>query len=103
MESPCWRAKALLVGTRKLDMHRGLLLSSWTHRTPAGITATGRELRLLSLADRATGLQLLRLSLDRNGVDVRLEASFALADLGMEPVRLEPDLAPGEPRARVGG
>jgi trehalose/maltose hydrolase-like predicted phosphorylase len=86
------REGEVLVGTRKLDMHRGLLLSSWTHRTPAGIIATGLELRLLSLADRATGLQLMRLSLDRDGVDVRLEASFALAGLGMEPVRLEPDL-----------
>ena len=33
----------------------------------------------MSLADRAAGLQLLRLSLDRDGVDVRLEASFAMA------------------------
>jgi len=82
----------VLFGTRKLDMRRGLLLSTWTHRTPAGITAAGRELRLLSLADRALGLQLLQLSLDRNGVDVKLEASFALAGLGMEPVRLEQDL-----------
>jgi trehalose/maltose hydrolase-like predicted phosphorylase len=38
------------------------------------------------------GLQLLRLSLDRDGVDVRLEASFAMAGLGMEPMRLEQDL-----------
>src|SRR5262252_5575409 len=38
----------VLPGTRQLDMRRGLLLSAWTHRTPAGITATGRELRLLS-------------------------------------------------------
>src|SRR5262249_52035223 len=70
----------------------GLLLSAWTHRTPAGITATGRELRLLSLADRAAGLQFLQLALDRDGIDVRLEASFAMAGLGMEPVRLEQDL-----------
>jgi len=82
----------VLLGTRKLDMRRGLLLSSWTHRTPAGIIASGHELRLLSLADRATGLQLMRLSLDRDGVDVRMEASFALAGLGMEPVCLEQDL-----------
>jgi trehalose/maltose hydrolase-like predicted phosphorylase len=86
------REGEVLSGTRKLDMRRGLLLSAWTHRTPAGITATGRELRLLSLADRAAWLQLLRLSLDRDGVDVRLEASFAMAGLGMEPVRLEQDL-----------
>ena len=86
------REGEIRVGTRWLDLRRGLLLSSWTHRTPAGITVDGRELRLLSLADRATGLQFLQLSLDRDGVDVRLEASFALAGLGMEPIRLEQDL-----------
>jgi trehalose/maltose hydrolase-like predicted phosphorylase len=86
------REGEVLLGTRQLDLRRGLLLSTWTHRTPAGITATGRELRLLSLADRQVGLQLMRLSLDRDGVDVRLEASFAMAGLGMEPIRLEGDV-----------
>jgi trehalose/maltose hydrolase-like predicted phosphorylase len=80
------------VGIRQLDIRRGVLLSTWTHRTPAGITFEGHELRLLSLADRAAGLQLLRFSLDRDGVEVMLEASFAMAGLGMEPVRLEDDL-----------
>jgi trehalose/maltose hydrolase-like predicted phosphorylase len=80
------------VGIRQLDIRRGMLLSTWTHRTPAGITFEGHELRLLSLADRAAGLQLLRFSLDRDGVEVMLEASFAMAGLGMEPVRLEHDL-----------
>jgi trehalose/maltose hydrolase-like predicted phosphorylase len=80
------------VGIRQLDLRRGLLLSTWTHRTPAGITFEGHELRLLSLADRAAGLQLLQFSIDRDGVDVMLEASFAMAGLGMEPVRLEHDL-----------
>jgi trehalose/maltose hydrolase-like predicted phosphorylase len=79
------REGEVILGTRQLDMRRGLLLSAWTHRTPAGITATGRELRLLSLADRAAGLQFLQLALDRDGIDVRLEASFAMAGLGMEP------------------
>src|SRR6516162_3851474 len=86
------REGEVILGTRQLDMRRGLLLSAWTHRTPSGITLTGRELRLLSLADRAAGLQFLKLSLDRDGVDVRLEASFAMAGLGMEPTRLEEDL-----------
>lgn len=86
------REGEVLLGTRKLDMRRGLLTSAWTHRTPAGVTVERRELRLLSLADRAAGLQLVQLSLDRAGVAVRLEASFALAGLGMEPVRLEQDL-----------
>jgi len=86
------REGEVLLGSRALDMRRGMLISTWTHRTPAGITATGRELRLLSLADRATGLQLLSLSLDRDGIDVRLDASFAMAGLGMEPTRLEQDV-----------
>jgi Glycosyl hydrolase family 65, N-terminal domain len=81
-----------LVDTRNLDLRRGLLLSAWTHRTPAGITASGRGLCLLSLAERAAGLQLLRAELDRDGVDVRFEAVFAMAGLGMEPIRLEQDL-----------
>jgi trehalose/maltose hydrolase-like predicted phosphorylase len=79
-------------GNRKLDLRRALLLSAWTHHTAAGITYEGQELRLLSLADRAAGLQLLRFSIDRDGVDVTLEASFAMAGLGMEPVRLEHDI-----------
>jgi len=86
------REGEVLLGTRKLDLRRDLLLSAWTHRDPAGIIATMQELRLLSLADRAVGLQRLQLSLDRDGVDVRVEASFALAGLGMEPMLLEPDL-----------
>jgi trehalose/maltose hydrolase-like predicted phosphorylase len=80
------------IGIRQLDIRRGVLLSTWTHRTPAGIIFEGHELRLLSLADRAAGLQLLRFSIDRDGVDVTLEASFAMAGLGMEPVRLDHDL-----------
>jgi trehalose/maltose hydrolase-like predicted phosphorylase len=86
------RTGEIRVGTRRLDMRRGVLLSTWTHRNPAGITVEWRELRLLSLADRATGLQLAQVSLDRDGVEVTLEASFAMAGLGMEPTRLEHDL-----------
>jgi trehalose/maltose hydrolase-like predicted phosphorylase len=82
----------ILVGHRNLDLRHGLLLSAWTQRTSAGITVEGRELRLLSLADRATGLQLVRFSLDRDAIDVKVEASFSMAGLGMEPVRLEKDL-----------
>src|SRR5262249_6632660 len=52
-------------GIRQLDIRRGVLLSPWTHPSPAGIIFEGHELRLLSLADRAAGLQLLRFSIDR--------------------------------------
>jgi len=79
-------------GTRKLDMRHGMLLSSWTHRTNAGVTFEGRELRLLSLADRAVGLQVIWLALDADDVEVTLEATFAMAGLGTEPIILEQDL-----------
>src|SRR5215831_6359313 len=78
--------------SRNLDMRRGALVSTWKHLTPAGICIAGNELRLLSMADRAIGLQAFELELDRDGVEVRLEASFAMAGMGMEPVLLEQDL-----------
>jgi HAD superfamily hydrolase (TIGR01509 family) len=86
------REGELLSGVRRLDLRRGVLLADMTHRTPTGVTVAGGELRLLSLADRAAGLQLIRFALDRDGVDVRVEASFALSGLGMEPTRMEQDL-----------
>jgi trehalose/maltose hydrolase-like predicted phosphorylase len=82
----------LVALSRKVDLLRGVFLSSWTHRTPSGIDVSGSQLRLLSLADRAVGLQLLRAELDRDGVDVRVEASLALAGIGMEPTRLDQDI-----------
>jgi hypothetical protein len=82
----------LLTGLRTLDLRRGLLLSELSYRTRADITITGNELRLVSQADRSAGLQLLRFSLDRDGIDVRLEASFGMAGLGMEPTLLVPDI-----------
>jgi len=86
------REGEVLRGARHLDMRRGLLMSGWAHRTPAEITGTGGELRLLSQADRAAGLQLMHFALDQDGVEVELEASFAFSDVGMEPIRLESDL-----------
>src|SRR5215468_7270568 len=77
-----------LSSVRRLDMRRGTLLSDLSYRAHAGITISGGELRLVSLADRAVGLQLLRFSLDRDGIDVMLEANFAMAGMGMEPLQL---------------
>src|SRR6186997_1057823 len=58
-----------LSSVRQLDLRRGLLL-----------------------ADRAVGLQLLSFSLDRDGIDVTLEANFAMAGMGMEPLQLDRDV-----------
>jgi trehalose/maltose hydrolase-like predicted phosphorylase len=81
-----------LASVRQLDMRRGLLLSDLSYRAHAGITINSDELRLVSLADRAVGLQILRFSLDRDGVDVMLEANFAMAGMGMEPLQLDRDV-----------
>jgi trehalose/maltose hydrolase-like predicted phosphorylase/beta-phosphoglucomutase-like phosphatase (HAD superfamily) len=87
------REGEVLRSARQLDMRRGALLSGWTHRTPDGVTLTGSEMRLLSQADRAVGLQLMQLSLDRNDVEVTIEASFSFSGLALEPLRLGPDFA----------
>src|SRR5512142_1680370 len=78
-----------LASVRQLDLRRGMLLTDLSYRAHAGITISGGELRLVSLADRAVALQLLRFSLDRDGIDVTLEANFAMAGMGMEPLQLD--------------
>jgi trehalose/maltose hydrolase-like predicted phosphorylase len=77
---------------RRLDLRRGMLLADLTYRAHAGITLTAGELRLVSLADRAVGLQFGWFSLDRDGVDVMLEADFAMAGMGMQPLQLDRDI-----------
>src|SRR5499427_1615120 len=81
-----------LSSVRQLDMRRGVLLADLSYKAYAGITVNGDELRLVSLADRAVGLQFLRFSLDRDGIDVMLEANFAMAGMGMEPLQLDRDV-----------
>lgn len=86
------REGEVLRSARRLDMRRGMLLLGLTHRTPAGITVSGRELRLLSQADRSAALQLMQFSVDRDDVDVTVEASFSFAG-GLEPIRMGQDSA----------
>jgi trehalose/maltose hydrolase-like predicted phosphorylase len=81
-----------LASVRSLDVRRGVLLSDLSYLAHAGITISGGELRLVSLADRAVALQLARFSLDRDGIDVTLEANFAMAGIGMEPLQLDRDV-----------
>src|ERR1700761_537605 len=81
-----------LASARHLDLRRGLHMAEMSYRAHAGITLTGSELRLVSLANRAMALQLARFSLDRDGVEVTLEANFAMAGMGMEPLQLDRDV-----------
>src|SRR5271166_3038022 len=77
---------------RILDMRRGLLIVDWHQRDPAGTVVRVRSLRLVSQAERAIGLQLLRLEVEQGDVAVTLEAEFDQASLGLEVVRLEQSL-----------
>jgi trehalose/maltose hydrolase-like predicted phosphorylase len=81
-----------LASVRQLDLRRGMDLTDLSYRAHAGIIINGTELRLVSLADRAVALQLLRFSLDRDGIEVTLEANFAMAGMGMEPLQLDRDV-----------
>jgi trehalose/maltose hydrolase-like predicted phosphorylase len=75
-----------------LDMRRGAFLTECRHlgRLPLGVRL--RTLRLVSLSERAVGLQLIQLEIDEGEVEVTLEASFEGLNLGLVSERLEPDL-----------
>ena len=86
------RSGQLLDHRRTLDMRRGLLLGEWRHRNRAGHTVHVRTLRLVSLVERALGLQLMQLSVDRPA-EISLEALMEGAGSGLDAVRMEPRLA----------
>ncbi len=86
------RSGELLEHRRTLDMRRGLLLIDWRHRDSAGRIAHVRSIRFVSLADRAIGVQLLELSVDKEA-EISLEALMEDAGSGLEVVRMEPHLA----------
>ena len=73
-------------------MRRGLMLTEWRQRNPAGIVATATTLRLVSLADRSLGLQLVRLEVELGDTEVAVDARFDEVGAGLDPVRLEQDL-----------
>ena len=86
------RSGELLDHRRTLDMRRGLLLIDWRHRDSAGRIAHVRSMRLVSLADRAIGVQLIELSVDQPA-EITVEALMEDAGSGLEVVRVEPELA----------
>jgi trehalose/maltose hydrolase-like predicted phosphorylase len=80
-----------------LDMKRGALLSAFQGSrppSPAGqaLEISARTLRLVSLADRSLGLQLVELAFAIGDTDVTLEASCDGLDLGFFTERVEQDL-----------
>ena len=83
------RAGSLLKHQRTLDFRRGLLLSEWRQRDHVGRTAHLRTLRLVSLANRSLGLQVVQLEIDQSQAEVTFEAVLEMAGPGLEPARLE--------------
>jgi trehalose/maltose hydrolase-like predicted phosphorylase len=84
-----------------LDVRRGALLSDYALLQAPDMRVHVRTLRLVSLSERAVGLQLIQLEIEDGEVDVTLEASFEGLDLGLVSERLDQDL--GVWRTRLSG
>ena len=56
------------------------------------MVVTATTLRLVSLADRNLGLQLVRLEMEHGNAEVSVDARFDEVGAGLDPVRLEQDL-----------
>ena len=75
-----------------LDMKRGVLLTECRLLDGTAVSVRARALHLVSLSERAVGLQLIQLEVEHGEVEVTLEASFEGLDLGLVPQRMEKDL-----------
>ena len=105
MPAPDWLRLRLRVGgtalrlrpgadfTRTLDLRRGLMVSEWRHAMPGGCVVHLRALRLAARHDPALALQAVQIILDRDGIEVALDALPDPAGVGLELARLEPGLA----------
>jgi|HubBroStandDraft_6_1064221.scaffolds.fasta_scaffold125762_4 trehalose/maltose hydrolase-like predicted phosphorylase len=80
---------------RTLDVRRGALLSECRQLTAPDVCIRLRTLRLVSLSERAIGLQLIQLEIEHGEVEVTLEASLEGVNLELVSERLEQDLGVG--------
>jgi len=64
-------------GRASLDMRRGLLIRQSRHTTASGVTVRLRTLTLVSLADRAIGLQLIDIEIEQGTADLTLQAALS--------------------------
>ncbi len=77
-----------------LDVRRGAFLTQARRVNAPDLGIRLRTLRLVSLSERAVGLQLIQLEIDEGEVEVEvtLEASFEGVNLGLVSERLDQDL-----------
>ena len=71
-----------------LDMQRGLLVSDCRQLSGRGLDVRLRTLRLVSLRERAIGLQVIQLEIERGDIELVLEASFGGVRLGLAAERI---------------
>ena len=76
---------------RTLDMRRGALLTGGSLVGIPGLAIHLRVLRLVSLDDRAIGLQLLQLEVEEGSFEITLQASFDGVECGLKPDHIEQD------------
>ena len=74
-----------------LDMKRGLVMTDWSHQAGA-VSMRLRTLRLVSLSERAVGLQVIRLEVDEGEAEIALEVGFEGFDLGLICTRIDAGL-----------
>ena len=86
------RSGDMLFLRRTLDMRRGVLLTEWRQRDPGGVEILTRTLRLVSLADRAVGLQLVQVEVEQGHAKLVVEARFDQAGSGLDLVHMEQNL-----------
>jgi trehalose/maltose hydrolase-like predicted phosphorylase len=75
-----------------LDLRRGALLSASRLKTPELGILRLRTLRLVSLSERAVGLQLIQMEIEKGDIEITFETSFEGVDLGLVSEKLEQDL-----------
>jgi trehalose/maltose hydrolase-like predicted phosphorylase len=75
-----------------LDMRRGVLLTGCRFIDHPAIAVRVRTLHLLSLSERAIGVQVIELEIEDGETEVTVEASFERLGFGLESERLEQDL-----------
>ena len=75
-----------------LDMRRGTLLAEFRVLRAPDVSIRLRTLRLVSMSERAIGLQLIQFEIEHGEVELILEASFEGLDLELVSERLDQDL-----------
>jgi trehalose/maltose hydrolase-like predicted phosphorylase len=75
-----------------LDMKRGVVLTESRHIDAPGTKLRLRSLRLLSLKERAIGLQMIQLETEEGEDEITFEASFDGMNLGLISESLESNL-----------